>query len=135
MLFQCLLYSKVNQVISPLFFRFSFNLVHHRTLNRVPCAMQQILTSYLLYTQCVYVNPHLSRVMILASELIFKGLSFNSIKCLSILQIHRLAFILLILPLPTLEYPFLSGKFLLIVKILIQKYHCLKNVLKCLIQN
>ena len=73
--------------------------------------------------------------MILASELIFKGLGFNSIKCLFILQIHHLAFVLLILLLPTLEYTLLSGKFLLVVKILIQKYHHLKNVLKCLILN
>ena len=49
--------------ISPLFLDFLLNLGHHRALSRVPCAIQQVLISYLFYTQyqqCVYVNPNLS---------------------------------------------------------------------------
>ena len=60
MLYQFLLYSKVNQLyeyIYPLFFRFPSHLGHHRSLSRVPCAKQQVLISYLFYMQqCVYVN-------------------------------------------------------------------------------
>ena len=47
MLCQFVQYSEVNQIyiyicISP--------LCHHRVLNRVPCAIQQVLTGYLFYT-------------------------------------------------------------------------------------
>ena len=62
MLCQFLLYSKVNQLytyIYPLFFGFPSPLGHHRALSRVPCALQQVLISYLFYTQsqqCIYVN-------------------------------------------------------------------------------
>ena len=63
MLCQFLLNSKVNQLyiyIYPLFFRFFSHLGHYRVLSRVPCAVQQILMSYLFYIQyCVYVNPNL----------------------------------------------------------------------------
>ena len=34
----------------PLFFGFLSPLGHHRALSRVPCAIQQVLISYLLYT-------------------------------------------------------------------------------------
>ena len=60
-----LLYSKVNQLyvyIHPLFFLFPSHLGHHRALSSVPCAIQQVLISYLFYTQyqqCIYVNPNL----------------------------------------------------------------------------
>ena len=60
---QFLLYSKVNQLyvyIYPLFFGFPSHLGHHRALSRAPCALQQVLISYLFYTQqCIYVNPSL----------------------------------------------------------------------------
>ena len=60
---QFLLYSKVNQLyiyIYPLFFRFFSHIGHQTVLSRVPCAMQQVLISYLFYIQqCVYVNPNL----------------------------------------------------------------------------
>ena len=65
MLCQFLLYSKVNQLyvyVYPLFFGFPSHLGHHRALSRVPCAIQQVLISYLFYTQyqqCRYVNPSL----------------------------------------------------------------------------
>ena len=65
MLYQFLLYSKVNQLyiyIYPLFFGFPSHLGHHRALSRVPCAIQQVLISYLFYTyyqQCIYVNSNL----------------------------------------------------------------------------
>ena len=63
MLCYFLLYSKVNQLyvyIYSLFFGFPFHLGHRRALSRVPCAIQQVLISYLLYTQqCIYVNPNL----------------------------------------------------------------------------
>ena len=63
MLCQFLLYSKMNQLyiyIYPLFFRFFFHIGHYRVLSRVPCAIQQVLNSYLFYIwQCVYVNPNL----------------------------------------------------------------------------
>ena len=65
MMCQFLLYSKVNQLyiyIHPLFFGFPSHLGHHRALSRVPCAIQQVLISYLFYTQyqqCIYVNPNL----------------------------------------------------------------------------
>ena len=60
---QFLLYSKVNQLYVytyPLFFGFPSHLGHHRALlSGVPCAIQQVLISYLFYTQyqqCVYVH-------------------------------------------------------------------------------
>ena len=56
-------YTKVNQLniyIYPLFFRFFSHIGHYRVLSRVPCAIQQVLISYLFYIQqCVYVNPNL----------------------------------------------------------------------------
>ena len=55
-----LLQSKVNQLfihIDPLFFGFLSHLGHHRVLSRVPCAIQQVILSYLFYTQlCIYVE-------------------------------------------------------------------------------
>ena len=36
--------------IYPLFFGFPSPLGHHRALSSVPCALQQVLTSYLFYT-------------------------------------------------------------------------------------
>ena len=84
-------------------------------------------------------NNVLDRELIinLTEEFNFKGLGFNIIKCLSSFQIHHalLAFILLFLLLLTLESPFLPGKFLLVVKISVQKYRRLRNVPKCLILN
>ena len=63
MLCQFLLYSKVNQLyvyIYSLLFGFPSHLDHHRALSRVLCAIQQVLISYLVYTQqCIYVNPNL----------------------------------------------------------------------------
>ena len=49
MLCQFLLYSKVNQLYIytyPLFFGFPSHLGHHRTLRRVPCAIQQVLAVF-----------------------------------------------------------------------------------------
>ena len=54
--------SAINIHISPLF-GFPSHLIHHRTLSRVPCAIQQVLISYLFYTQyqqSIYVNLSLS---------------------------------------------------------------------------
>ena len=56
MLCYFLLY-KVNQspiYMCPLIFGFPSHLGHHRALSRVPCALQYILISYLLYTQYRY---------------------------------------------------------------------------------
>ena len=62
---QFLLYSKVNQVnqlhlyICPLFFEYPSHLGHHRAMNRVFCAIQQVLICYLFYTQyqqCMYIS-------------------------------------------------------------------------------
>ena len=53
---QLLLYSKVNQLyiyVYPLHFGLPSSLGHHRTVNRVPCAIQSILSSYLFYV-CEY---------------------------------------------------------------------------------
>ena len=47
-----LLYGKVNQLyiyIYPFFFRFLSHLGHHRIMNTVSCAIQQIFISYLFY--------------------------------------------------------------------------------------
>ena len=63
MLCQFLPHSKVNQLyiyIYLLFFGFPSHLGHQRALSRVPCALQQVLISYLFYTQqCIHVNPNL----------------------------------------------------------------------------
>ena len=65
MLCQFQVYSKVNQLYIYrypvfLFLRFFSHIGHYRVLSRVPCAIQQVLISYLLYIQqCVYVNPNL----------------------------------------------------------------------------
>ena len=51
---QSLLYNKVNQpylYVYSLSFGFPSYLGHHRALSRVPSAIQQVLISYLLYTQ------------------------------------------------------------------------------------
>ena len=41
-------------------FKFSSHLGHQRAPSRVPCAVQQVLISYVFYTQqCIYVNPNL----------------------------------------------------------------------------
>ena len=65
MLYQFVMYCKVNRLyicihIYSLFFGFPFHLGHHRAVNRVPCAIQQVLISYLFSTQqCVYANSNL----------------------------------------------------------------------------
>ena len=61
MLSQFLLYSQVNQLyIYLLFFRFLSHIGYYKVLSRVPCAIQQVLISYLFYIQwCVHGNPHL----------------------------------------------------------------------------
>ena len=65
MLGQLILYSKVSQLyvyIYPLFFGFPSHSGHHRTLSRVSLDIQQVLISYLFYTQyqqCMYGNPNL----------------------------------------------------------------------------
>ena len=49
-------------IFLPPLFGFPFHLGHHRALNRVPCAIQQVLINYLYYTQYqqyIYVNPNL----------------------------------------------------------------------------
>ena len=62
---QFILYSKVNQLyihIFTLFFGFPSHLGHQTALSRVPCAIQQVLISYLFYIQyqqCIYVNTNL----------------------------------------------------------------------------
>ena len=57
---QFLLYSKMNRpYIYPLPFGFPSHSGHHRALSRVPCAIQKVLISYLLYTQyqqCICAN-------------------------------------------------------------------------------
>ena len=62
MLCQFQVYSKVNQLyiyIYPLYQILS-HIGHYRVLSRVPCAIQQVLMSYLFYIQqCVYVSPNL----------------------------------------------------------------------------
>ena len=63
MLCQFLLYSTVNRLciyIYPLSFGLPSHLGYHRALSRVPCAIEQILVSYLLYIwQCIYAKPYL----------------------------------------------------------------------------
>ena len=59
-----LLSSKVNQlyiyIYPPFFKRFFPQKGHCRILRLVPCAIQQVLISYLFYIwQCVYVDPEL----------------------------------------------------------------------------
>ena len=54
MLCQFQVYSKVNQLYTYIyffknFFRFFFHIGHYRVLSRVPCATQQVLTSYLFF--------------------------------------------------------------------------------------
>ena len=58
MLCQFLLCSRVNQshiCIHPLIFGFPSHVGHQRALSRVPCAIQQVLISYLFYMQqCIH---------------------------------------------------------------------------------
>ena len=59
MLCQFLLHSKMNNLcvyIYSLFCGFPFHLGHHRALSRVPCAIHQVLISYLFDTQCICQN-------------------------------------------------------------------------------
>ena len=63
---QFLLCSKVNQLyvyIYPLFLRFSCHLGHRRALTRVPCAIQQVLISYLFICSSVYTSVSISRLI------------------------------------------------------------------------
>ena len=61
MLCHFLLHSKANLLyvcIHPFLFGFLSHLGHHRALTRVPCAVQQLPISYILYTwECKYVTP------------------------------------------------------------------------------
>ena len=54
-------YSKVNQLdICPFLFTFFSRIVYYTVLNGFPCAIKQVLVTYIFYTQwCVYVNPNL----------------------------------------------------------------------------
>lgn len=48
------------KLIHSFFKRFSFPIGRYRVLSRAPCAIQQVLISYLFYIQeCVYVSPNL----------------------------------------------------------------------------
>ena len=49
-----MLYSKVNQPYIHIYSLFGFpsHLGHRRALSRAPCAVQQVLISYLFDTQC-----------------------------------------------------------------------------------
>ena len=68
MLRQLLVHSKMNQsciYIHPLPFEFPSHSGHYSPLNRVPCAAQQILISYLFYAEyqwsiCVHSNLQIS---------------------------------------------------------------------------
>ena len=55
--------SKVNQLfiyIHPLFFRFLSHIGYCSVLSRVPCAIQQVLSSYLFYVQqCNWIQSHM----------------------------------------------------------------------------
>ena len=42
----------------PLFFGFPSHLGHHRTLSRVPCAIQKVLISYLINTDICFIHIH-----------------------------------------------------------------------------
>ena len=56
-------YSKVNQLyvhIHPLFFRLFSLVCHDGALSRVPCAIQEVLISYLFYTQRTVLGSHIS---------------------------------------------------------------------------
>ena len=56
---QFLPYSKVNQpyvYIFALFFGFPSHLSHHKALNRVPCPVQWVLISYLIYTHTIFIS-------------------------------------------------------------------------------
>ena len=56
MLCQFLLYSKVNQLyIYQLFSRFYSYIGHYRVLSRVPCAIQQVLISYLFFLIVLFI--------------------------------------------------------------------------------
>ena len=47
-------------ILYPLLFGFPSHLGHPRALSRVPCAVQEVLSSYLFYKWwCVHVNPNL----------------------------------------------------------------------------
>ena len=89
MLYQFLPYSEVNLLyIYPLFFRFFSHIGHYRVLSRGPCAIQQVLISYLFYIQqCVYFNPNLP---IYPSPTLHPGnhkFIFNICNSISVLQI------------------------------------------------
>ena len=61
MLCQFLLNSKVNQLylyIYLLFFRFPSRSVEHRALSTVPCAVQQVIISYLFYIVLLLFSPY-----------------------------------------------------------------------------
>ena len=68
MLCRFLLHSKMNQpyiYINPLPFGLPFHSGHHSAFNRVPCAIQYVLISYLFYTYlsivCIYMSISISQ--------------------------------------------------------------------------
>ena len=103
MLCQFLLCSKVNQLyiyIYAVFFRFPSQLGHHTPLSRVSCAMQQVLISYLFYTQqCIYVSPNLPIHPTLLTPLVTISL-FSTSVTISVLQISS--------PIPFFQIPHIS---------------------------
>ena len=48
----------------PFFLGFLSHLVHHRTLSRVLCAIQQVLISYLFHTQCCIILIPISQFIL-----------------------------------------------------------------------
>ena len=48
----------------PFFWGFLSHLVHYRTLSRVICAIQQVLISYLFYTQCCVILIPISQFIL-----------------------------------------------------------------------
>ena len=86
-----LLYIKVNLpyvYIYPLFFGISSHLGHHIALSRVPCVIQQVLISYLFYTQqCIYINFNLPIHLLPLSPLGIHMFVLYICVCISVLQI------------------------------------------------
>ena len=84
MLFWFQVCSKVNHFYTylySLFFRFFAHIGHYRVLSRVPCAIQQILISYLFYIQiCVHISSW---------EITFLGGCARLSELLGFLQLQR----------------------------------------------
>ena len=124
MLCQFLLYSKATHthththtyiymyIYTHISFGFPSHLHHHRALSKVLCAVNQVLTCYLFYTQqCIYVNHNLQIHPTFPSPLVSIQLFARSVSLLNFQKyVQASAFRKIEYMYPSLSFPLTTGK-------------------------